>query len=72
MPETRVLAIQILKGIDALDDPRIEEALNDPDPRVRENGIQLAEPRLNKSPKLAAHVLALRQPAAKAVDVSKN
>ncbi|HZQ45987.1 MAG TPA: HEAT repeat domain-containing protein, partial [Verrucomicrobiae bacterium] len=59
MPETRVLAVRILEGIGALDDPRIEEALSDPDPGVRENGIQLAEPRLSKSPKLATHVLAM-------------
>lgn len=72
MPETRVLAVHILEGIDALDDQRIEQALNDPDPRVRENGIQLAESRLKKSPRLAARVLAIHQPQAKPVDESKN
>ena len=59
MPETRVLAVHLLNTLGALGDPQIELALNDKHPGVRENGLKLAEPRLGKSPALAARVLAM-------------
>ena len=45
------------------DSQQIEIALKDRDSRVRENAIQLAEPRLTKSPRLASLVLSLADDA---------
>lgn len=59
MPETRVLALHLLNALNALEDQQIISALGDSNPGVRENALQLAEPRLAKSPKLTEHVLAM-------------
>ncbi len=62
-PETRVLALHLLNSLDTLTDEQINAALNDRDSGVRENAIELAEPRLAHSKKLAAPVLALADDA---------
>src|SRR5262249_18971934 len=58
-PEARVHAIRILAGLNALSDQEIELALKDPAAGVREHGLQLAEPRLTRSPALSSRTLAL-------------
>ena len=58
-PEARVHALRILDGLGALEEKQILTALFDKHPNVREHGIQLAEPRLAKSPKLASSILKL-------------
>ncbi|HEX3800538.1 MAG TPA: PVC-type heme-binding CxxCH protein [Verrucomicrobiae bacterium] len=58
-PETRVLALRILDNLDNLRDAQIEFALADKNPGVRENALQLAEPRLKNSPRLSAAILVL-------------
>jgi putative membrane-bound dehydrogenase-like protein len=59
LPETRVLALHLLDAFHALDDSQILGGLKNGLPGVRENAIQLAEPRLAESPKLAGRVLAM-------------
>jgi putative heme-binding domain-containing protein len=58
-PEARVHALRTLDGLNALEEQQILTAILNKDPNVREHGIQLAEPRLNKSPMLAEEVLKL-------------
>ncbi len=55
----RVHALRMLEGLNALNDSEIQTALADKDANVRENGIQVAESRLAKSPKLFSRVLQL-------------
>src|SRR6185437_3553665 len=55
-PETRVLALHLLNTFNALKDSQLETALKDPSPGVRENAIQLTEPRLAKSSKLTTRL----------------
>jgi putative membrane-bound dehydrogenase-like protein len=56
-PEARVHALWLLQGFSALDIPEIERAMKDPDPRIRQQGLRLSEPFLNRSKPLAASVL---------------
>jgi putative membrane-bound dehydrogenase-like protein len=58
-PETRVLALWSLQGLEKLSDAVIVSALGDSHPGVRENAIRLAEPRLEGTPEIRAKVLAL-------------
>jgi len=67
-PQSRLLALRLLNHHcwgekDHFGEPLLITdllvALNDPHPGVRENALQLAEPRLNKSAELAAKVKAL-------------
>ncbi len=58
-PQARVLALHLLNNLGALDDAQITVALDDKSAPVRENALQLAEPRLAKSAKLAAKVKTL-------------
>lgn len=58
-PEARVHALRILDGLGALEEKQILTALSDQDPNVREHGIQLAEPRIKNSSKLAEKILEL-------------
>jgi len=54
--EGRVAALHLLNNRGALEDALLLTALGDKHPGVRENALQLAEPRLDKSAKLAAKV----------------
>jgi putative membrane-bound dehydrogenase-like protein len=55
-PESRVHALRTLEALGALKDEQINHALSDPNPAVREHGIQLVEPRLSQSPVLASRL----------------
>lgn len=55
-PSARVHALRTLDGLGALDDATLFQVLGDPHPRVRENAVQLAEPRLAGSRKLTGLV----------------
>src|SRR5262249_20943295 len=55
----RAHALWTLDGLKALDDALIEKALGDDEPGVREQALQLAEPRLKKSAALRAAVVKL-------------
>jgi putative membrane-bound dehydrogenase-like protein len=59
LPETRVLALHLLESLGLLEDSQIKTALADSNPGVRENAIQIAEPRLGESPALAKSLLAM-------------
>ncbi len=59
LPETRVLALRLLDSLGALRDSDIQLGLSDTNASVRENAIQVAEPRLPKSPQLTTAVVAL-------------
>jgi putative membrane-bound dehydrogenase-like protein len=56
-PLARLLALRALDGLGKLGEPQIVRALKDVDPGVRENALQLAEPRLSTMPNLMAEVL---------------
>jgi putative membrane-bound dehydrogenase-like protein len=58
-PEARVLALHLLDSLNALEESQILTALSDNHPGVRESAIQVAEPRLDKSPKLVSKLLSL-------------
>jgi putative membrane-bound dehydrogenase-like protein len=58
-PAARVAALWALSGLGVLDDRHVLEALEDRDPRVREQGVALAESRLAMSAELKSKVLAL-------------
>jgi putative membrane-bound dehydrogenase-like protein len=58
-PEARVHALRTLEALGSLTDRQIETAMTDPDPGVREHGIQLAETRRLQSPALASRLLSL-------------
>jgi len=58
-PETRIHALRALDGLGRLGDEQIQRAMADAHPAVREHGVQLAEPRLSRSPVLASALLAL-------------
>lgn len=51
-PEGRLHALWTLEGLDRLDAPLIERALDDPHPGVRENAVRLAEKHLEEDPSL--------------------
>jgi len=57
-PETRVQALWTLRGLDALTASTLDRALDDPDPRVQENAVRLAEERI-ADPAVAAKLLEL-------------
>jgi putative membrane-bound dehydrogenase-like protein len=55
----RLHALWTLEGLGRLEDALVLQALQDPDPGIRENALRLAEPRLAHAPALVAGVLAL-------------
>ncbi|HEV3020851.1 MAG TPA: PVC-type heme-binding CxxCH protein, partial [Pirellulales bacterium] len=55
----RVHALWALRGLDALDDAQLEPALNDGKPRLREQAVRLAAPRLAHSETLRRLVIGL-------------
>jgi len=58
-PLGRLHALWTLQGLQALDEPTLERALQDQQAGVRENALQLAERFLPQSKKIAARVVAL-------------
>jgi putative membrane-bound dehydrogenase-like protein len=58
-PESRVQALRVLEGTEGLEDAQILAAMGDSAAGVREHAIQLAEPRLEKSPRLGTQLLNL-------------
>jgi putative membrane-bound dehydrogenase-like protein len=58
-PVARVLALWSLQGLNALTDADLLAASADPSPRVVEQAVRLAEPRLGSSPALFDRVAAL-------------
>ena len=56
-PPARAHALWTLEGLGQLTSALIENALQNPEPGVRENAILLAEPRLSNSPSLPAKLL---------------
>jgi putative membrane-bound dehydrogenase-like protein len=58
-PASRVHALSTLEGLGEMGVQVIVKALNDPDPRVREHGLRLAEGHFSSAPALAAKSLAL-------------
>ena len=62
-PLGRLHALWTLEGLRALTEPLIVAALKDPVPGVRENGIRLAEMRLNEYPALAKSLFCLEKDA---------
>lgn len=56
----RLHALWTLEGLERLDDAVVAAAMRDPEPGVRENAIQLAEPRLAASAELQAALLAMK------------
>lgn len=57
----RVYALWSLHGLKALADETLIKALSESSPRVVENAVRLAEPRLDQSPALLARVAALAE-----------
>ncbi len=57
-PEARIHALRTLEGIDALSPNLILAALRDPSAEVREQALQMAEPRAASSPVLRSAILA--------------
>jgi putative membrane-bound dehydrogenase-like protein len=57
-PEARVHALWLLNSYGALQQELVERSLKDPDPGVRQNALQLAEPFLKQSKPVADAVLA--------------
>ena len=62
-PRTRVQALWVLQGLDALADEVLQAALDDRHPRVREQAVLLCEPRLADSGELRSRVLVLADDA---------
>lgn len=62
-PTTRLHALWTLAGLGALSTERIQAALTDASPRVREHAVALAEARLEKSPALRQRVVELASDA---------
>jgi putative membrane-bound dehydrogenase-like protein len=58
-PQARLHALWSLQGLERLGDDDLLLALADPDPHVREHGLQLSEPRLNESRALLVAALKL-------------
>jgi putative membrane-bound dehydrogenase-like protein len=56
-PATRALALWSLRGLNALTDEDLLARLDDPDSRVIEHAVRLAEPRLGRSPELLTAVI---------------
>ena len=63
LPLARLHALGTLHGLGELEPVDINAALRDPAPGVREQAVQFAEPRLKKSPELAAAVRGLSDDA---------
>lgn len=59
MPQARVLALWSLDGLGALTDADVFAGLDDDSPRVREQALILAEPRLASSKRLTRKIMAL-------------
>ena len=59
LPQSRVNALWSLEGLKALRDEDILIALSDHVPQVRAQAVQLAAPRVNRSPSLLGIILAL-------------
>ncbi len=55
----RVHAMRMLEALGKLEDGDVQKAFNDSDPGVREHGLQLVEPRFNRSAELRSRTLAL-------------
>jgi putative membrane-bound dehydrogenase-like protein len=60
-PLGRLHALWTLDGLGHLGDALIVSAMHDPVPGVRENAVRLAEPRLSRSPAIAAALVAMEQ-----------
>ncbi|HVV02095.1 MAG TPA: PVC-type heme-binding CxxCH protein, partial [Verrucomicrobiae bacterium] len=60
-PVARVHALRCLEALGVLGDSQIAVALRDKDPNVREQGLTLAEPRLDRTPNLWEIVLKMDQ-----------
>jgi len=58
-PESRVLALSSLEGLNSLSDDDVIEALSDNSARVREHAVRLAEPRLETAAEVSDKVLSL-------------
>jgi putative membrane-bound dehydrogenase-like protein len=58
-PEARVLALHLLNCLGSLEEKQILTALSDKNPAVRENAIQVTEPRLSQSAELVAKLMAM-------------
>ncbi|MFO0950079.1 MAG: PVC-type heme-binding CxxCH protein [Isosphaeraceae bacterium] len=58
-PEARALAAWLLEQAGALDEPVVASLLSSPNARLREQGVLLAESRLNASAGLRDHVITL-------------
>jgi putative membrane-bound dehydrogenase-like protein len=58
-PATRVQALWTLSNLGQVTREQVEQALADPAPRVRANGVRIARRLLNGSPNLGIHVAAL-------------
>lgn len=61
LPEARVQAMHLLDALGAMNFALLERQLEDSEPAVAEHAIQLAEPRLAKSPALVTRVLNLAE-----------
>ncbi|EEF59051.1 PVC-type heme-binding CxxCH protein [Pedosphaera parvula] len=59
IPEARVLALRLLECLNSLEDQQILTALSDKNVSVRENAMQVAEPRLSQSSRLTERLLAM-------------
>ena len=59
IPNARLQALWVLQGLGVLTDDDIMRALHDPHSSVQEHAMQLAEPRLDRNPKLLDQLLAL-------------
>ena len=55
----RVAALSLLEGMGALEEPKLRLALHDPEAGVRAFAVELAEPRLARSPALVEELLPL-------------
>ena len=60
-PQARLHALWSLAGVNALSERDILTGLSDPFPAIRENALQLAEPRLEDSSKILSRCLQLTQ-----------
>ena len=65
--DTRLHALWTLDGLGGLAPSDIRQALKDPEPGIRENGIRLAEARLDQAPGLVEELLAMTEDAQPAV-----
>src|SRR5205085_2799451 len=61
LPQTRVAALRLLDFAGQLDSETLKLALADTNPDVREQAVQLAEPRLANSSEVFAHIAKLAE-----------